>query len=109
MDDDDLLRNTVLSAENGVKAFELVKTNKLNLVVSDMRMPGGDGMRLLEQIRAYDPTIPNVIFVTGFADVTAEECIAKGAFKVISKPYDRKDLFNAVFAALAITAQSKAD
>ena len=45
-------------------------------------MPGEDGMSLLESIRAYDPTIPTVIFVTGFAEITEEQALAKGARKV---------------------------
>lgn len=113
VDDEDTLRKTivfdfkrkgftVLDADNGVKAFELVKQNKVHLVVSDMRMPGGDGMTLLENIRAYDPAIPTVIFVTGFADVTEEQAIAKGARKVLSKPFDRKVLMNSVMESLGI-------
>ena len=58
----------VLSEENGVEAFKLVKANKVHLVLSDMRMPGGDGMTLLEQVRAYDTKIPALIFVTGYSD-----------------------------------------
>src|SRR4051794_4953181 len=83
---------TVMSAENGIKAFEIVKATKIHLVISDMRMPGGDGMSLLEEIRKYDPQIPTVIFITGFADVTEAECLAKGARKVLAKPFDRKVL-----------------
>ncbi len=115
VDDDETLRNalvfefkrkgfTVLSAENGVQAFELLKANKINLVISDMRMPGGDGMSLLENIRASNPNIPNVIFITGFTDVTEAECLAKGAKKVFSKPFDRKIIMNAVFGILGITS-----
>ena len=93
---------TVLSAENGANAFELVKANKVDLVISDMKMPGGDGMSLLEQIRTFNPDIPNLIFVTGFSDRTEEECLAKGAKKVISKPFDRKALMSAVMETLGL-------
>jgi CheY-like chemotaxis protein len=113
VDDEETLRNAmifdfkrkgfnVLSAESGAQAFEIVKKNKIHLVVSDMRMPGGDGMSLLENIRAYDPTIPTVIFVTGFADVTEEQAIAKGAKKILSKPFERKVLMDSVLDALGI-------
>jgi DNA-binding NtrC family response regulator len=94
---------TVLTAENGVKAFELIKNNTIHFVISDMRMPGGDGMDLLEKIRAKDPKLPFVILVTGYADATEAECLAKGALKVIVKPYDRKILMSSVLEALKIT------
>ena len=111
VDDDETLRNTiafdfkrkgftVLSAENGNAAFEIVKKNKIHLIVSDMRMPGGDGMSLLESIRNIDSAIPQVILVTGFADVTEEQAIAKGARKVLTKPFDRKVLMNCALECL---------
>lgn len=119
VDDDETLRDTmvfdfkrkgftVLAAENGEAAFTLVQENKIHIVVSDMRMPGGDGMSLLEKIRAYNPEIPTVIFVTGFADLTEEEAIAKGAKKVLSKPFDRKVLMNSVLDALGYLPPAKA-
>ena len=118
VDDEEMLRETivfdfkrkgfnVLEAASGAQAFEIVKKNKIHLVVSDMRMPGGDGMSLLESIRAYDPALPTVIFVTGFADVTEDQAIAKGARKVLSKPFDRKILMNSVLEALGISAATQ--
>lgn len=95
-----------LSAASAAEAFELVLKEKIDLVLSDMRMPGGDGMSLLENIRKIDPKIPIVIFLTGFADITEEECIAKGAVAVFTKPYERKNLMNAIFGALGLSAVS---
>ena len=94
---------TVLSADSGVSAFELVKVNKIDIVISDMRMPGGDGLSLLEKIRAYDPEIPVVIFVTGYSDVSVTDCITKGAKTVFQKPFNQKDLINSVMSTLGIS------
>lgn len=115
VDDEDILRKaivfdfkrkgfTVLDANNGITAFEMVKNNKVHLVISDMRMPGGSGISLLENIRAHDPTIPAVIFVTGFADVTDAVAIAKGARKILPKPFSRKELMDSVLEVLGIAA-----
>lgn len=94
---------TVLSANSGLSAFELVKVNKIDVVVSDMRMPGGDGLSLLEKIRAYDPEIPVVIFVTGYSDVSISDCITKGAKTVFQKPFNQKDLINSVMSTLGLS------
>lgn len=91
---------TVFSANNAESAFELVKKNKIHLVISDIRMPGKDGLSLLDSIREYDPRMPVVILITGFADVTTEECINRGAFDVIAKPFNRKALMQSVLSAL---------
>ncbi len=93
---------TVLSADSGVRAFEIVQKQKVHLVLSDMRMPGGDGLSFLEKIRKLDPTIPVVIFITGFSDASEEECIQKGAKKVFTKPFDREALMRSVFEVLDI-------
>ena len=83
VDDDDALRNTITFVQARFNvlvtmelALEIVKQSKIDLVLS-IRMPGGDGMSLLEAIRRIDPKIPVLIFITGFADYTEAQCIAK--------------------------------
>lgn len=113
VDDEEMLRNalifefkrmgfTVFSAENGVEALKLIKMNKIHLVILDMLMPGGDGMGLLESIRAWNPETPHVIFISGGTDVTEAQCMARGARKVILKPFGRKVLMDSVLDALGV-------
>jgi CheY-like chemotaxis protein len=99
---------TVFSAENGAQAFDIVKAEKVDLVLSDMRMPGGDGMSLLESIRRYNPDIPVLIFVTGFSEFSESECRSKGASGIFTKPYGRKELMSAVLNSLGVMDIAKA-
>lgn len=112
VDDEEALRNTivfdfkrkgfnVIAAANGTEALAVLRKTRVDLVLSDIRMPAGDGVSMLEQIRADHPAIPVVIFITGFADVTTEECLKKGAAAVLSKPFDRKKLLDSVTEALS--------
>jgi CheY-like chemotaxis protein len=114
VDDEELLRDTIVfdfkrkgftvfSADCGSKAVEIVKQNRIDLVISDMRMPGGDGMSLLKEIRSFSPDTPIVIFMTGFADISEQDCLAKGAHRVVQKPFDRKQLMSSVLDALGIS------
>jgi CheY-like chemotaxis protein len=91
---------TVLTAESGNSALELVKSNKIDLVISDIRMPDGDGIFLLEQLRLQGIETP-LIFITGFSDYSEATCIAKGAIRVVAKPFDRKALLVLVTEQLA--------
>lgn len=91
---------TVLSAKSGMDALELLKANRVDLIISDVRMPEGDGIFLLEKIQSLETKIP-LIFVTGFTDYTEAECVKRGALKVIAKPFDRKALMSSVIEALA--------
>lgn len=93
----------VLSADNGTRGFEVFCNNKVDLVLSDIRMPGGDGIFMLKQIYAHATQIPVVIFMTGYSDVTEEEVLAMGAKKVISKPFERKALMKTAFEMLGMT------
>lgn len=95
---------TVRSAHSGTSAFEIVKKEPIDLIVSDMRMADGDGMMLLEKVREHDPDVPIVIFITGFTDVSKEECLKKGALEVINKPFDRQKLVDRVKTSLGISA-----
>ena len=93
---------TALTAGNGVEAFNITQLNKVDLIISDIRMPGGDGIQLLEQIRKLHSSLPAIVLMTGFADISEEECIAKGAQAVIVKPFERKYFMTTVLGLLPI-------
>ena len=74
------------------EALALVGKGFAGVVISDIRMPGTDGMTLLSRIREIDPEIP-VILVTGHAEVPlAVEAIRGGAYDFIEKPFVVQDL-----------------
>ena len=67
-------------------------TFRPDLVISDLRMPGIDGMEILSASLARDPTVP-VILITGYATVaSAVEAIQEGAFDYLAKPFTADQL-----------------
>lgn len=86
----------VLQASNGNEAFAIIQKKKIDLVLSDVRMPGGSGQDLLRQIKSINPKTPVLIFVTGYAELGLEEAYGMGAEAVFSKPFRFNDLFSAV-------------
>ena len=89
----------VLEAEGGEAAFALLQQNHVDLIISDVRMPTGDGIELLERVQKLDNPVP-VILISGFADITREEALAKGALNLQPKPLDWQGLQNDVQTAL---------
>lgn len=89
----------VLTAESGSKALDIlsVPESRINLVVSDVRMPGGSGEKLLESMKSETrlADIP-ILLVTGFADLTRNEAIKKGALELFYKPVDWPELISFV-------------
>jgi twitching motility two-component system response regulator PilH len=78
----------VIQATNGDEALALIQKNPVDIVVSDIRMPNGNGMELLQTLRKRDAHNPIVLFITAFSDVAPSEIYAQGAQAVLIKPFD---------------------
>jgi len=86
----------VLTAVNGVQALEKIRTERVHVLISDIRMPVMDGISLLENIKASGPYMPSVIFVSGFADIPARLSCSLGVEAIVSKPVERGELLATV-------------
>ena len=111
-DDPDLLRlmqirltaagYAVSTAESGERALAQVSVARPQLVVTDLRMGGMDGMALFEAIRAGHPTLP-VIMLTAHGTIPdAVSAVQRGVFGYLTKPFDPKALLAEVERALAM-------
>lgn len=78
--------NVVGVARNGKEAIQKVKSNKLDLVITDVRMPAMDGIELCKQIKEYDPSIERII-ISGYSDFDyARGAIEHGVKAYLLKP-----------------------
>ncbi len=92
----------VLTALGGQEALEIYKTSDLDLVVTDMKMPEMDGIKLLENIKQLDPDLP-VMMMTAHGTVDkAVEAMQKGAYTYILNPFDNERLTIYVNKAIAV-------
>jgi DNA-binding NtrC family response regulator len=111
VDDEPLQRNilkTILSetgyetlvASSGEEALKVVKTYHPEVVLTDLKMEGMDGIGLMEKIRAEDDA-PEVVLMTAFGTVsTAVEAMKKGAYHYLEKPLDKNKVLSTVRLAL---------
>ncbi|MDI6727949.1 MAG: endopeptidase La, partial [Thermodesulfovibrionales bacterium] len=77
----------VATASNGEEALKELGSSEFDVVITDLKMPGIDGMEILEKIKTKNPDT-KVIMITGYATVpSAVEAMQKGAFNYISKPF----------------------
>ncbi|MGX5720403.1 sigma-54-dependent transcriptional regulator [Shinella zoogloeoides] len=109
-DDRQLLRATAQTLEladfsvtpfaSAAEALPQLALNFAGVVVSDIRMPGMDGLQLFERIRALDAEIP-VILITGHGDIpTAVKAIQEGVYDFIAKPFPAERLIQCVRRAV---------
>lgn len=82
-------------AHNVAGALKCIESNDIALVISDIRMPGSSGVELLDSIRKVRVDLP-VILVTGFADLSVAEALARGAEAMLQKPFELDALFGLV-------------
>jgi len=99
IDDEKSIRNTlqevleyeghqVECANEGNEGIEKFNSNNYDIVLCDIKMPGMDGIEVLEKLNAHIPDVP-VIMISGHGNIdTAVEAIKKGAYDFIEKPLD---------------------
>jgi response regulator RpfG family c-di-GMP phosphodiesterase len=95
----------VLTANGGAEALETLARESVDLVISDMRMPGMDGAQLLEQVSQRWPASIRIL-LTGYADMSATvAAINRGRiFRYLNKPWNDEDLRAAVQQGLDLLA-----
>lgn len=90
----------VFEARQGVEALEILHREKIDVVLSDVRMPGGDGISLIRNIDKEIKPKPILFLCSGFSEHSYEEVRALGVIEVFGKPFDWKQVVSAIEDAL---------
>ncbi len=78
----------VLTASDGVGACTLLEKEGFDVVMTDLKMPGCDGLEVLKKVKSFDPAI-EVVLISGYEDVSsAVEAMKSGAFDYLVKPLE---------------------
>jgi putative nucleotidyltransferase with HDIG domain len=90
----------VFRASDGKKAMALVESTSIDLIVSDIKMPGMSGVELLQKLREKGKTMP-VLITTGFPTLdTAIEALKLGAYDYLTKPFHLEEIGEKIRRAL---------
>lgn len=83
-------------AESGVEALEKLKQGDIDVLVTDVNMPGMDGLTLIDETRKLSPQTRSII-VSAYGDMaTLRRAMNRGAFDFVTKPVDFKELENVI-------------
>jgi DNA-binding NtrC family response regulator len=103
VDDDEIIREVVSSlligegysvraAKDGLDAVKLLKTEEVHLVITDLRMPGADGIEVLKESLKLDADRA-VIILTAYGTIdTALKAIREGAYDYMTKPFKMEEM-----------------
>ncbi|OGR86481.1 MAG: hypothetical protein A3A86_06790 [Elusimicrobia bacterium RIFCSPLOWO2_01_FULL_60_11] len=82
------------------KALDFLRQEKVDLILSDLKMPDMDGIQFLDKAKKIHPKTP-FILITGYATVdTAVSAIKWGAFDYLRKPFEVKKIYEVIDKAL---------
>jgi DNA-binding NtrC family response regulator len=95
-------------AHDGESALKMVRSQRPDALLLDLKMPGMDGMEVLRRVKELDTDLP-VVFITGHADIAGSVAAIKaGAFDYLAKPFEHPEVTRVVRRALAQRAAGQA-
>lgn len=98
----------VIRADSAESALNEVAIERPQLVVSDVRMPGKDGLELFDEIQRTHPSLPVILLTAHGTIPDAVEATSRGVFSYLTKPFNGKELLEKIAQALALSAPSSA-
>ncbi|MBI3995457.1 MAG: response regulator [Nitrospirae bacterium] len=113
VDDEEVLRNLyqevlssegyeVLCAASGEEGLKKLQSDRFDLVVTDYRMPGMDGMEFLQRVKIFNVAIQVILLTSHIGPKTALDAMKAGAFWYLTKPVDINKLVDKVREALLV-------
>ena len=99
----------VVTADSGERALAILSASTPQVVVTDLRMGGMDGMALFDQIHRSNPVLPVIILTAHGTIPDAVAATQRGVFGYLTKPFDGKDLVTQVTRAVNLSAPVTTD
>jgi DNA-binding NtrC family response regulator len=93
----------VQAEESGANGISRLERDSFDLVITDLKMPGVDGLSVLDSVRSKYPNLPVVILTAYGSEKVAAEAIRRGAFQLVEKSAHNEEIVLAVSNALAMS------
>jgi len=101
--------HTAIEAASGAAALALLDHELPNILITDLRMPGMDGLQLFEAVHRRFPLLPVLMLTANGTIPDAVNAMQRGVFGYITKPFEGGDLMREVDRALAVSSTLGAD
>ncbi|MEJ2633744.1 MAG: response regulator [Calditrichia bacterium] len=91
----------VLTAASGLEAVSKVEEKPFDVVITDIKMPGLDGLDLVAMIKAHNPNTRVIVMTAYGSDEREEQAYQRGAEKYIEKPFDIHEIRDLVIKMIS--------
>jgi DNA-binding response OmpR family regulator len=91
----------LLIAGTAREGWKMFSDNKIDIVLTDLRLPDSDGLTLVRRMKRTKPDVPVIIQTACTVDFTVDECFEAGCDDYISKPYPRSAFMKVVLRNLS--------
>lgn len=95
----------VVKADNGTAAWQLCEQQWFDALITDLRMPGGDGLALLKKIQARKGAAPKIFICSGYDDLPDTERSGLKVDRVFEKPFRMRDLLLSIIERMGPSAR----
>ena len=92
--------HNVTSTNNPLEVPTLIKEGACDLLITDLKMPGMDGMQLILEVKKIDKTIPILVITAYGSEASAAEATSIGAYNYFTKPFRKEQILIAISRAL---------
>lgn len=90
----------VLTSNDPLELEEFMKPGGIGLVITDLKMPGRDGLEVMEAVHQADPAVP-VVIITAYGSLeSAQEAVRRGAYDYITKPFRKEQVLIVIERAM---------
>jgi CheY-like chemotaxis protein len=99
--------HTIQEADEGVKGLQLASSQRFDVILLDIIMPGMDGLKILGALRERNSSSPVIVITADIQESVRRQCMELGAVDVLNKPPKESDLLNAIARVIHIEGEAR--
>jgi CheY-like chemotaxis protein len=98
--------HTIQEADEGIKGLQLASSQRFDVILLDIIMPGMDGLKILGALRERNSSSPVIVITADIQESVRRQCMELGAVDVLNKPPKEIDLLNAIARVIHLEGEA---
>ena len=99
--------HTIQEADDGIKGLQLASSQRFDVILLDIIMPGMDGLKILGALRERNSSSPVIVITADIQESVRRQCMELGAVDVLNKPPKESDLLKAIARIINLEGEAR--